>query len=307
MAEEEERIWIDCEKTRAVAEEWRLSGKPMKSLAPANLLDSITGKNGERFKRVKQGTLDAFSEGCGRDTEVFRADEAELRVWREKHANQPRSGKRGASSTGNSRAVGQLYKRLSGYYELYHYATSTKEAQKISVCLLHIDGVDEPRSIIRCELYDGTQARPYFKMAGSVCENSGFLEWSLAPDGEPVRCHGYSYLPTGEKYPGLMIDGIFMSLSGDGKLDYPVAARGTLRFIGETADDGVRNSVVDLAAKTAAPDVLLKTSVGGYLADLRQSQLLRTDIFKEIETKILPKIKNEIAPDATPRALTAPR
>jgi hypothetical protein len=106
-------------------------------------------------------------------------------------------------------------------------------------------------------------------------------------------CRGFSYLPIGEKYPDFTLYGIFLSLSGDGKFDYPIAARGALRFLGETANEAIRNSIVDLrAAREAEPEELLKNSVGGYMSDLQKRKLLRPDIFEQIEGAILPKINN---------------
>jgi hypothetical protein len=122
----------------------------------------------------------------------------------------------------------QLYKRLCGFYELYHHATSKRETPNVSVSLLHVNGFDSTRSVIQCELHDNTQTRPYFHLVGRITVIVGFLEWSLGPAHELVLCRGYSYLPVGEKYPDFTLYGVFLSLAGDDKLDYPVAAKGAL-------------------------------------------------------------------------------
>ena len=37
MEDKKGMVWVDCRKTSAVVEEWELSGKRLKELAPANL------------------------------------------------------------------------------------------------------------------------------------------------------------------------------------------------------------------------------------------------------------------------------
>ena len=310
MADDNRRVWIDCRKTRKVEEEWRLSGKSIKELGPTNLLESVTDKKSPaptKFKRVKETTLKTFSDGCRRPQADFYADPNELAQWQEEQANQLGLSNDGRVSSSDARMLEQLYKRLCGFYELYHYATSTREAPKVSLSLLHVNGLDATRSAIQCEIHDNTQTRPYFRLVGHITMIAGFLEWSLGPAHEVVVCRGFSYLPVGEKYRDFTLYGIFLSLSGDGKLDYPVAARGALRFLGETANEAIRNSVVDLRAPEAEPEKLLKSSVGGYVGDLQERKLLRSDILKQIEAIILPRIDNVISADAAPRALIVPR
>jgi hypothetical protein len=310
MAVEMRWVWIDCRKTRDVEEKWRLSGKSIKELGPTNLLESITDKKSPaptRFKRVKETTLKRFSDACDRPPTDFHADPNELARWQEEQANQLVSSNEGWASSRDARLLQQLHKRLCGFYELYHYATSTRESPKVSVSLLHVNGLDAIGSAIQCELHDNTRTRPYFHLVGRITTIAGFLEWSLGPDYEVVVCRGFSYLPLGEKYRDFTLYGIFLSLSGDGKLDYPVAARGALRFLGERADEAIRNSVFDLRAAEAEPEELLKSSVGGYLGDLKERKLLKSNILKQIEETILPRIDNVISADAAPRALILPR
>jgi hypothetical protein len=310
MADDNSWVWIDCRKAREVEEEWRLSGKPIKALAPSNRLESFTDKKSShpaRFKRVRRSTLQKFSDSCRRPLEYFYPSQNELARWKEEQASQLGSSNGRSVSSSDAKMLEQLYRQLCGFYELYHYATSTRQASKVSVCLLHVSGFDATRSVIRCELHDNTQTRPYFRLVGHITTIAGFLEWSLGPDHELVVCRGFSYLPVGEKYPDFTLYGIFLSLSGDGKLDYPVAARGALRFLGETANEAIRNSIFDLRAGEAEPEELLKNSVGGYLGDSQERKLLRSDILEQIEATILPRINNVISADAAPRALTVPR
>jgi hypothetical protein len=136
---------------------------------------------------------------------------------------------------------------------------------------------------------------------------AGFLYWELGHDTQNAVCHCFSYIPSGEKYPGFTLYGLFLTLAGDDKLDYPVAARGALRFLGETPSDAIRNSIVDLGATPDKPDELLQTRVGGYLHDLQQNEQLRSDVLKAVTRDILPKISNVISKNSIPLALDAPR
>jgi hypothetical protein len=77
--------------------------------------------------------------------------------------------------------------------------------------------------------------------------------------------------------------------------------------LGDTASEAIQNSIVDLLAADGQPDELLKSSVGGYLSDLQERKLLRSDVLKKIEATILPSINNVILADAAPRALIVPR
>ena len=135
----------------------------------------------------------------------------------------------------------------------------------------------------------------------------GFLYWELRHDSEDAVCHGYCYRPAGEKYPGSTLYGIFLSISGDDKLDYPVAAKGALRFIGETSREAMQNSIIDIGVVKEEPENILRKRIGGYLGDLQKSEVLRPEIHKAVETSILPNISNLISPDAAPLALFVPR
>jgi hypothetical protein len=106
------------------------------------------------------------------------------------------------------------------------------------------------------------------------------LYWQLGHDVLGNVCHGYCYQPTEERYLGFTIYGQFLSLSGDGKLDFPVAAKGALRFLGPTVISAVWNSIVNIETRGEqdAHD-LLRSRVGGYLHDLKDKQRLRADIY----------------------------
>ena len=309
MEDDKGMAWVDCRKTRAVVEEWRSKSLPLKALGPANRLQSITGTNkGARpdFVRVRPSTLQRFAEGCKRSPEEFSADPDELRRWRTEQANQV-GASGGTVGASDATMLQQLSKRLCGFYELYHNATSKNEGAKVSVSLLHVNGFDPARAAIQCELHDNSQTRPYFHLVGHVSAIAGFLHWALGLAPELIVCHGFSYFPVGEKYPGFTLYGIFLALSGDDKLDYPVAARGALRFLGDTAYEAIHNSVFELRKGEGQPEDLLRSSVGGYLGDLQERKLLRPDVLNQIETKILPRIDNVVTADATPRALIVPR
>jgi hypothetical protein len=141
-------------------------------------------------------------------------------------------------------------------------------------------------------------------MVGRVTEFGGLLDWSLGPAHDISLCHAFSYLQRfDKKSPGFTIYGIFLSLSGDERLDYPVAARGALRFLGETANEAVCNSILELRRSDGVPEELLKNNIGGYLSDLLESNRLRSDVLKTVKSDIIPRISNAISANAAPRAL----
>jgi hypothetical protein len=306
-------VWVDCRKTRAVVEEWRRTKSvPLKSLLPANRLQSVTGMNNAArldFARVRWSTLHKFVErsGPGRCLEEFIADPDELGRWRAEQESQPAHSTDRSLASVDAMGLQQLHERLCGYYELYHNATSRSEAGKVSLSLLHVYGLDAHRGAIKCELHDSSQMRPYFHLVGHVRAIHGFLDWSLGLSQELIVCHAFSYLPVGEKYPNFTLCGIFLVLSGDERLDYPVAARGALRFLGESASEATQNSIVDCLKTEEGHDHLLKSGVGGYLSDLREQKLLRSGVLKFVETNILPKIDNVISTAEGPRGLIVPR
>lgn len=308
MADDGRYIWVDCRKTRAIVDEWDRSSKPRKTLAPSNRLQRLTGRTDgalDDFARVTPRTLEQFAQRCGRSPEYFRADQNELKEWLATQASKPPvAPTSGGTTGGQANKLEQIYVRLSGFYELYHYATSKREAAKVSIALLHVNKFDPTCSSMHCELHDNSGRKAYFHMVGRITEFGGFLDWSLGPTHDIALCHAYSYLPRFDrKKPGFTIYGIFLSLSGDERLDYPVAARGALRFLGETANEAISNSVVKLRLVDGNPEELLKNNIGGYLSDLLESNLLRSDVLKTIKSEILPRISNAISADATPRAL----
>jgi hypothetical protein len=311
VPEDNRWLWIDCKKIRVVTDSW--TGRK-KSLGTTSALDSLTGKADgvlRDFKQVRRPRLQKFADGCGKPIEAFFADPVDLARWRADQAPLSNRARRASASGGavptSSKILEQMYHRLCGFYELYHYATSKRETPKVSVCLVHINEFDPVKSVIKCELHDNSQTKRFFHLFGHVSEVGGFLDWALGLSADFVICHGYSYLPTGEKNPGSTIYGVFLALSGDEKFDYPVAARGVLRFLGETAVEAIRNSVVDLKVADEQPEKLLMTCVGGYLDDLKHRKLLRPEVLKRLEKTILPQIKNFIPANAAPRALIAPR
>ena len=131
----------------------------------------------------------------------------------------------------------------------------------------------------------------------------GFLYWCLNYQDQDAVCHAFTYDRTGEKYAGYTLAGIFLTLSGDGRLDYPVATKGLLRFLGETADKAAEHSVVEIPGTTENIEESLRSRVGGYLLDLRQAGYLREAVFKKIEAEILPDITNHVTAESVPPAL----
>jgi hypothetical protein len=56
-----------------------------------------------------------------------------------------------------------------------------------------------------------------------------------------------------------------------------------------------------------ALECILKTRIGGYLADFKKPRLLRTEILESINSDTIPEIKNEIDARSVPKALVMPR
>src|SRR5207247_7500764 len=137
-----------------------------------------------------------FAEVCGCSWKDLEADQIEYERWRSER--KPNADDSTALSENQIKA---FHKRLCGYYELYHHATSKRWTPAISVSLVHIDGFDSARSALKCELYDANEVRSYFHLRGSVIPMGGFLYWQLAHDLLGAVCHGYCYNPTDEKYP----------------------------------------------------------------------------------------------------------
>jgi hypothetical protein len=301
-------VWVDCRKTRAIVDEWDRASKARKGLAPANRLQSLTGTvDGavDDFARVTPPTLKQFADRCEHVPEYFHADQNELQDWLATQVGKPLVGPVSGSGVASQvKNLEQIYLRLCGFYELYHHATSKREAGNVSVALLHVNKFDPASCSIHCELRDTSGRKAYFHMVGRITEFGGFLDWSLGPTHDITLCHAFSYLPRfDQKNPGFTIYGIFLSLSGDERLDYPVAARGALRFLGETASEAIGNSVVNLQLVDGTAEELLKNNVGGYLNYLQEGNLLRSDVLKIVKGEILPRISNAISTDAKPRAL----
>jgi hypothetical protein len=205
------------------------------------------------------------------------------------------------------RPINILHRRFCGYWELYHQSTSKRWASEISVSLIHVEGIDAERSALKCELHDGNRLRQYFHLKGHVAKTGNFLYWELRHDSEEAGFHGYCYYPAVDKYPGFTLFGIFLSISGDDKFDYPVAAKGALRFLGETPSEAIQYSIVNLGTTQGDLGSLLKKRVGGYLRDLQENEAVRPEVIATVTADILPNISNLISPDAKPLALTVPR
>jgi hypothetical protein len=297
---------VDCRKTRAAEEEWKRKSSPLKNLgSPAQRL-RITGKEKkgviEDFAKVRRGAVAKFAKECGRTVEDFKADAIEFEQW-----TLRRKARGGAIPNDLGRPINILHKRLCGYWELYHQSTSKRWASDVSVSLIQVEGVDAERSVLKCELYDGNRRRQYFHLKGHVAKIGGFLYWELRHEAEQAGFHGYCYHSAVDKYPGFELYGIFLSISGDDRFDYPVAAKGVLRFLGETPSEAMRHSLVDLSAVEGDPRDLLQKGVGGYLRDLQDSEVVRPEVLTAVETDILPKISNIISADTVPCALTVQR
>jgi hypothetical protein len=319
LTDENEMMSVDCRKTRAAQLEWkRASGKLWKSFGiPTNQRQRITGtvKGSDcDFATVKRGAVKKFAAICGRPWEDFEADPVEFERWKSERRSRVKPGSDSLfeSSVPNTPSllddhIRPLHRRLCGYYELYHHATSKHWTPAISISLLHVGDIDPNRGVLRCELHDTNRARPYYHLRGHVAPIGGFLYWELRHDTQDAVCHCYCYRPVGGKYPGFTLYGIFLTISGDEKLDYPIAARGAMRFLGETATEAMQNSVVDLRTAEGEPEKVLQSNVGGYLEDLEKNELLRSDVLETIKAKILPNIDNQVSADAAPFALVVPR
>jgi hypothetical protein len=323
---------VDCRKTRAAAKEWKKKpgNSQWKMLGiPSNQRQRITGtvKGAlDDFAKVERDKVVLFAEQCGCQWQDFAADKDAYEKWRSERKQrnsatetasvaQHVEGASLASHAGDGASqpakpqdpLGALHKRLSGYYEVYHYATSKRRKRAVSVFLLHVQGINKSQGVIQCEIHDNNLTRPYFHQRGHITPIGGFLYWELRPEQQDAICYCCSYIPSGEKYPGFTLYGIFLTTSGDETREYPIAAKAALRFLGETPSDAVQNSVVDLKEADGEPEHLLRTRVGGYLSDLEKDRLLRVEVLKLINTTIIPRIDNEISSGATPFALRMPR
>lgn len=313
---------VDCIKTRAAADKWKSDPKNRywKNLYEANQLNRILGKeNGELlpFSRVSQGHMVEFGKKCGvADVGYFEADRDEYEKWKsqrqqfvsEKDASAMHLGR--DAPTGPSRSsdnIIALQKRLSGYYEVYHHATSKRGRRAVSITLLHVQGVKEDEDIIECETHDNDSSRRYFHHVGRIAPINGFLYWELRPAQQDAICYCCSYIPAGEKYVGSTIYGIFLTSSGDETREYPVATKAAMRFIGETPSEAVQNSIIDFQQTQDAPEDALRSRVGGYLPKLKKDRVLRANVLSEVSTTIFPRISNQIPLGAVPFALRMPR
>ncbi len=341
-----EMMVVDCRKTRAAAEEWKRKPENShwkKLEIPANQRLRLTGiEKGVQvdFARVRRSAVKVFAHKCGYTVEHFEAEKPAAEKWmserkqrnsaipmNQQHARQ--HGKGAAHVTEHvtslelpspladnqsapqpavlQNSLSALHRRLAGYYELYHHATSKRRKRAISISLLHVNGIDQTRGALQCEIHDSSFDRPYFRQRGHITPIGGFLYWELWPDQQDAICYCCSYIPAGENFPGFTLYGIFLTTSGDGTREYPVAAKGALRFLGEKPNEALQNSLVDLSEAEGDPEQLLRARIGGYLGDLEKARQLRPQVLKEVTAKIVPMIDNAVSESAAPYALRMPR
>jgi hypothetical protein len=199
-----------------------------------------------------------------------------------------------------------LHKRLSGYYEIYHYATA-RARRAISISLLHVNGINRRQGVINCEIHDHNSRRPYFHSLGRITALGGFLYWEFLPDQLDGMIYCCSYAPVGAKYPGCMLYGIFLTCAGGNTREYPVAARAVLRYLGETPEEAMENSIIEFGTVDRGAEELLLKRVGGYLPELKKGEAVRVTILEEVQAKIVPHIGNNVSPRAVPFVLKMPR
>jgi len=333
---------VDCNKTRVAAEEWKSKNSRWKNLGiKSNQLRRITGEAKGKlanFARVRRDHISLFAEKCGYFVDHFRADNGAYQKWKSdrkqrvsateastQHSGDSPAQSERAADVGNGGALQSpgtgddslsrpiepremliaLHKRLTGYYEVYHYAT-TKRPRAISVSLLHVSGINKKGGVIECEIHDTNFNRPYFHNRGRIISLGGFLYWEFRPDQQDAIIYCCSYAPSGAKYPGFTVYGIFLTTEGKTR-EYPVAARAALRYLGETPEEAAQNSIVDLRDADGSPEELLRTKVGGYLSDLKKGKFLRPDLLDMVQETIIPNINNQLSTRAVPFALKMPR
>jgi hypothetical protein len=316
------KMLVDCRKVRDTLEKWRAQPENHHWYLLGiqdNERHRIMGKGGGQlvdFRPIDREIMIKLTTALGVPNDYFEASEADEQKWEarkrstqnaavsaEPLANVDSTPKAPAASD----RVEALHSRLEGFYEVYHHATSRRKKNEISIFLLEVRGIDHEHNAICCELHDKSLDRPYFYFRGRIVELNGFLYWELRTKQNDAICYCCSYVPSGEKYPGHSLFGIFLTTSGDDKRDYPVAAKAAIRFIGETPDEAIQNCVVDLKGLAGDAEELLKSRIGGYLADFKKLRLLRTEILESINSDIIPEIKNEIDARSVPKALVMPR
>jgi hypothetical protein len=308
-------VVIDCRKTRKARDHWLSNpdNTRLKNLGSPNQLSRILGTEGgveADYARVTRNSLVRFADKVEIKWGEFRADltMAAFEQWYSQWKVRREALKQEKLSATNSqhRQIEAMHKDLRGYYELYHQATAKKFSHEISVSLVHVEGIDLGRPAIKCELHDNNKSRPYFHLLGHIVPRLGFLYWELGSESLGVVCHAICYSLKGNKFPGATLRGIFMTVSGDDKFDYPIAAKGIMRFLGETPSEARENCILEISADDGSPQVLLQQRIGGYLSDLLRDEPVKPQVIKELQEKILPMISNVISADATPLALVFP-
>src|SRR6266849_1821283 len=316
---------IDCRNVRKTLEPWHKShGNEWKLLGlKANRRLHLMGKKGKDaddneiivdFVRAERRVVTVLTNALEVAEDFFQADDDEYDEWELKnkpskllriHTAQraPEEADEWPAQAAQGQSLEPLNRRLEGYYDVYHFATSRRRKKAISLFLLHVGGIDLARNVIRCEIHDTSPDRPYFHFCGHIAPLNGFLYWELLPEQKDAMCYCCSYRPSGQKRINDTLFGIFLTTSGDNSRDYPVAAKAAIRFIGETASDAVKNSVIDLKVTDDDPENALKKGVGGYLEDFKKKKALRPEILQFITDDVLPNISNEISPRASPFAL----
>lgn len=315
--DERTKTWVivDCAKTRKVRDQWLSDPKNtrLKNLGPSNQLNRILGTEGgvnADYARVTVNSLIAFADKVKCHWEAFKAPltMSEFNQWHREWKARKEALKRKARPTAVTQhgQINGLHNDLRGYYELYHQATVKAFSSEISVSLVHVEGIDLDRSAIKCELHDNNRSRPYFHLSGHIVPRLGFLYWELGVDSVGVVCHAICYGLKGNKFPGSLLRGIFLTVSGDDKYEYPIAAKGIMRFIGETPNEASENCLLELSADDDDLQAQLRQRIGGYLGDLLRNERVKPHVVKQVQERIIPIIRNAVSADATPFALVLP-
>jgi hypothetical protein len=84
------------------------------------------------FARVKRKTALDFTTRCGCSLSDIEGDQAAYERWKSAQREQIKS------DTSDANQLKALSKRLRGYYELYHHATSKRWTPEISVSVVHV-------------------------------------------------------------------------------------------------------------------------------------------------------------------------
>jgi hypothetical protein len=307
MKPRETERWVDCGAARRVYNAALEKDRHLKKkLADVGLggghLSRILGKEGKRYQLIWLVNIVKFAEVCSVKVEevvvggdglvapdedmdgTTRTNLSSAGVLRGAIRGGPSSdGKAGISSVPLKSPLGhqveRLFRRIAGYWELYHYSFTKTKRQEISLALLHIEETAD--GLIRCEVYDHVKEiggrvpeindeMPELKCEGWCLEANGFLHFIFqnVEDSELTLCIVHRELQL--KAPKLLW-GILLTTNGVGKAKDPTAGKVALRLLGRTARDAVKKSIIDMdrieQVAVTSEEWLLKTYVGGYLED----------------------------------------